>query len=247
MKLKAPVGIAALAFALLLLVSNSTLGQTTAARSGAAPQTAQAGVPGRPTVDQVLAEINLARADPAAYAEFLVAMRPRFQGNRYSQPGQPTIATNEGVAAVDEAIAYLRGLRPVPTVQMAKGLCHSASDHVLDVVNNDQMSHRGTDGSLPEDRINRYGTVTGSGQIAENIAYEAYSARDIVIGFIIDDGFAKRSHRLNVFSTDFTVIGIGVEGKDAVTSCVVTFAVGYTEKGTAPGKPTAVGMAPRKF
>lgn len=247
MKLKAPFGLATLAFALLLLVANSIFSQTTAARSGAGPVTAPVAAPGRPTVEQVLAEINLARANPAAYAEFLTALRPLFKGNLYTHPGQPTIATNEGVAALDEAIAYLRAQPSVPAVQMAKGMCHSASDHVLDVVNNDQMSHKGTDGSMPEDRIARYGTVTGNGQIAENIAYEAYSARDIVIGFIIDDGFARRSHRLNVFSTDFTVVGIGVEGKAAVTSCVVTFAAGYTEKGAASAKPTAVGMAPRKF
>jgi uncharacterized protein YkwD len=249
MKLKAPFGIAAFAFITFLLAPTPTLGQgAPAQRSGAATVAVNTVLPARPTADQVLAEINLARANPAAYADYLVAMRPAFKGSVYSEAGHPAIATNEGVAAVDEAIAYLRGQRPVPAVQMAKGMCHSASDHVLDVVNNDQMSHRGTDGSMPEDRIGRYGTVTGNGQIAENIAYDAYSARDVVIGFIIDDGFARRSHRLNIFSTDFTVIGVGVEGKASTTSCVVTFAAGYAEKGAATAKPTATaGLAPRKL
>jgi uncharacterized protein YkwD len=249
MKLRSPFGIAAFAFITFLLAPTPSLGQgTTAARSGANPVTGRATLPARPTAEQVLAEINLARANPAAYADYLVAMRPAFKGNVYTQAGHPAIATNEGVAAVDEAIAYLRGQPSVPAVQMAAGMCHSASDHVLDVVNNDQMSHRGTDGSMPEDRIGRYGTVTGNGQIAENIAYDAYSARDVVIGFIIDDGFARRSHRLNIFSTDFTVIGVGVEGKASTTSCVVTFAASYVEKGTTPGKSAATaGMAPKKF
>ena len=114
MKLKAPVGLATLAFAVLLLVSNATFGQTTAARSGAGPIAAPGAATGRPTVEQVLAEINLARSNPAAYAEYLTAMRPMFKGNLYSHPGQPTIATNEGVAALDEAIAFLRAQPSAP-------------------------------------------------------------------------------------------------------------------------------------
>lgn len=245
MKLKAPFGIAILTSITFLLAPAPTWGQAPA-KPGANTVMVKAVTPARPTADLVLAEINLARANPAAYADYLVAMRASFNGNRMTQPGQPAVMTNEGVAAVDEAIAYLRGLRPLPAMQMSAGMCHSANDHVLDVVNNDQTSHRGTDGSLPEDRIGRYGSVTGSGQIAENIAYDAYSARDVVIGFIIDDGFAKRSHRLNIFSTEFTVIGVGVEGKASTAStCVVTFAAGYAERS---GKPTAsTGMAPRKL
>lgn len=223
--------------AFLFLAAASALGQRPTYTPASAVNTAG------PTVDQVLAEINLARADPSAYAEHLVALRAAFKGNVMRQAGRPDLVTNEGVAVVDEAIAYLRKLRPMTPVKLAQGMCRSADDHALDVVNNQQMGHRGSDGSLPDQRLERYGRVTGNGAMAENIAYEAVSARDAVIGFIIDDGFPKRSHRLNIFSTEFTVIGVGVEFRaQAPATCVITFAEGFVEKTSASATPAA-----RKF
>ncbi len=61
----------------------------------------------------VLREMNLARTQPRRYAEFLEERRQYYRGRRFERPGEIAIITNEGVSAVDEAIAFLRRVEPV--------------------------------------------------------------------------------------------------------------------------------------
>ena len=58
-------------------------------------------------------ETNLVRRDPVAYAKHLEAMLPRFEGKKLERPGRPTLLTEEGAAAVREAIAALRARQPM--------------------------------------------------------------------------------------------------------------------------------------
>ena len=69
------------------------------------------------TVEDVFAEINAARTDPLALIHILSQWRSCFQGNLLCLPGKLKLGTNEGVAAVDEAIAFLRSTKPVPALQ----------------------------------------------------------------------------------------------------------------------------------
>lgn len=81
-----------------------------------------------------------------------------------------------------------------------------AKDHLSDLVKSGRSGHRGSDGSLPGDRISRYGTWSES--VGENIIYHSRRAREDVISLIIDDGVANRGHRKNIFRLDFHVIGV---------------------------------------
>ncbi|MEO6392033.1 MAG: CAP domain-containing protein [Pyrinomonadaceae bacterium] len=199
--------------------------------------------PGVPNPADILTEINLARANPAKYAAYLETMKKQFHGSTYQRPGRPGLTTNEGVAAVDEAIRFLKSAKPLPALKLSAGMSRGANDQATDMVRNQVTGHKGSDGSLPEDRCTRYGRLTGSQAVGENIAYEGLTAREVVEGYIVDDGTANRGHRRNVFSATYKFIGVGVgQSGNAEPIYVVMFAEGFTEKGPAPGKGrSAVG------
>ena len=146
-----------------------------------------------PVEQEVLDELNLARTNPKRYAEFLAEMTPYFNGKHLERPGQVILVTQEGVAAVEEAISFLRSTEPLATLRSSRGLSLAAKSHV-----NDQQSgavgHTGSDGSQPWDRMNRYGTWQD--KVAENISYGGYSTRGVVIQLIVDDGVPGRGPSL---------------------------------------------------
>jgi uncharacterized protein YkwD len=181
---------------------------------------------------EVLNEINLARTNPEQYLSFLEGQRPLYHGKRFERPGEIPIITQEGVAALDEAINYLRSAKPVPPLDPSTGLSRAASDHAKEQGHTGAMGHKGTNKSDPWDRMNRYGTWQR--RAAENIAYGSDKARDIVMQQVIDDGVHDRGHRTNLFDPDFHFVGIGCESHARYRNvCVIDFAEGYSEKSRA--------------
>ena len=177
---------------------------------------------------EVFEELNLARTQPKRYAEFLTEMRQHFNGKRLQRPGRPTLMTQEGVAAVNEAIRFLRSTEPLPALELSKGLSLAAQAHVKDQQDG-ALGHSGSEGSKPWNRMNQFGTWQG--EVAENIAYGAYSARGVVSQLIIDDGVPDRGHRENIFNPDFRYVGVacGPHARFA-RMCVMDFAVTYKEQ-----------------
>ena len=183
-----------------------------------------------PLENAVVYEINMARTAPKDYASFLEQYKKYYHKKLLKLPGQTPILTKEGVGAVVEAIRFLRSIKPLPPFYPSKGMSSGARDHVTDQGSSGSSQHRGSDGSQPWDRVNRYGTWEK--RIAENIAYGSDKARSIVMFLIIDDGVSSRGHRKNIFNPDFRVIGVAC-GQHATcrTVCVISFAGGYQEKG----------------
>ncbi len=183
----------------------------------------------------VLAEVNLARANPVKYAAYLEELKPFFKGNTFERPGAEAVETFEGPAAVDDAIGFLRATQPLPPLKVARGLCSGARDHVRDLLKSGSTGHRGSDGSFVEQRVGRYGSWRAD--IGENIAYDAATAREIVVNWIVDDGSAKRGHRKNLFNPKFGVAGIAAEGKAGPkATCVFTYADEYNDRAAGPKK-----------
>ncbi|MDJ0893380.1 MAG: CAP domain-containing protein [Gammaproteobacteria bacterium] len=181
----------------------------------------------------VLKEMNLARTEPRRYAEFLEERRRFFRGNRFERPGEIAIMTHEGVSAVDEAIAFLRRLKPVGALRPSQGMSRAARDHVQDQGPSGGSGHRGSNGSQMCDRSNRYGRWAG--KIGENISYGPSDARDVVLQLIVDDGIRARGHRDNIFDPEFKVVGVACGGHSKYRAmCVMTFAAGYDEAVSAP-------------
>ena len=196
---------------------------------GGNPVGATAGTATTVAQQEILRELNYARTNPRAYAREIENVRQYFRGNLYQEPGQPAIRTQEGIAAVDEAIRYLRSTGAVGSLSYSSGLEKAATDHVRDTGPKGIVSHTGSDGSTPRDRVERYGRWLIA--MGENIAYNPLpSARRIVMQLIIDDGVADRGHREAIFNPDYRLVGIAT-GSHKVYGfmCVQEFAGGFRE------------------
>lgn len=189
-------------------------------------------------------EINLVRSNPQQYAAYLEQSKKYYKGKDYQPPGKAArLTTVEGVSAVDEAIAALRATKPMPSFALSKGMTLAARDHVKDLGRTGNTGHKGTDGSSTEARCNRYGSFSNG--IGENIVYQTDSPREVVIGWLVDDGVASRGHRRNLLSANYRYIGVAVGDRtDFGSMCVLTFAGSYAEMLNAPGKNKT---AARKF
>jgi uncharacterized protein YkwD len=196
----------------------------------------------------VLQEMNQARTDPRAYASYLEAMRKYYKGKNYVPPTGRSSSTIEGVSGLDEAIKFLQTAKPLPPLQISKGMCMGAKDQSFDQSQSGAISHQGSDKSFSWDRVARYGEWKTP--VSENIAYDSGTARDIVINLIIDDGVPSRGHRNNIFNGSYIVTGVSCDKHPLFGGmCVCTFAGGFTEKSsqnkgaaTTTGQPASPGQ-----
>lgn len=166
----------------------------------------------------VLKWLNIARTEPLKMAAELEKMLPNFDAKTpmlYHIPGDPVgLLTNEGAAAVREAIAALKTVNGLPGNQkpgallFANGLLNSAQDHAQDQGSNGVFSHTGTDASTPWSRVAKYGTwkVTA----AENMGTGYNTGVDIVRQLLIDDGEPDRGHRKNILNPTLKNVGVAV-------------------------------------
>lgn len=171
----------------------------------------------------VLARINYARQHPQQYADELRRYRTWFRGNILYLPGdREGVLHDEGVAAVDEAIAFLERQAPLPPLDFVPLLALAASDHAAEQGPAGAVGHGSFDGSSPGMRVKRRG---GDIYVGENIAYGFADPDQIVRQFIVDDGVPDRGHRDAIFDRDYRFAGVGC-GPHTVYRhmCVVEFA-----------------------
>lgn len=162
---------------------------------------------------ELIAEMNLARTQPAAYAQ-IVATRGAAMRN--------------SPAAIEEAVRFLRKQRPIGALVQSPGLTQAALAHVLDTGPRGIKGHRGSDGSNCSKRAGRFGRWDV--RIGENIFYGRVSARDAIVALIIDEGVGDRYHRRNIFEKAFRYAG-GAAGQHAGYGAmfVTDFAAVYRE------------------
>ncbi len=177
-----------------------------------------------PYEGQVLAVLNAVRADPAGFAEQLRAFRGYFHGASYVLPGrQERNLTEEGVGAVDEAIAFLGRQRALHPMAPAGLLEAAAADHVSEQGAANSVGHGGEDGSSPGDRVRRRG---GGEYVAEVIEYGASDPVDAVRQLIVDDGVPDRGHRSILFDPSLRFAGVSCGAHPSYRSmCVIDFGV----------------------
>lgn len=156
---------------------------------------------------EIVTELNFARQHPRRYAERLRAYRRHFRGKIVHYPGKREgLRTEEGVAAVDEAIAFLRRQPPVPPLAPAPLLADAAAAHVAEQGPRGATGHLSKNGDDPRDRVRRHG---GGDYVAETITYGPPSAVEVVRQLIVDDDVPNRGHRRTVFAAEMRFVGIG--------------------------------------
>jgi uncharacterized protein YkwD len=198
---------------------------------------------GRAQAEQdLLTEINQARANPGTYATYLEKLKPLFKGKEYRAAGRPALTTEEGWAAVEEAIVFLRATKPLAPLNESAGLNLAALAHIKDQGGSGSTGHAGSNQSLIEQRVKPFGTWQGA--IGENLTYGNDSARERILTWLIDDGFASRGHRKRLLSTDYKVAGLACGPHPQFQAmCCLTLAGGFTELAPAKSdtKPTNNG------
>ena len=179
-------------------------------------------------------EVNKARANPQLYADYLEKLKPLFKGKDYTPKGAPNaFETQEGWAAVEDAIKFLRAAKPLPPFSTSTGLCLAAKSHVTEQSASGSTGHRGADRTMIEDRVKPYGSYEGG--IGENLSYGDQSARERVLTWLIDDGFATRGHRNRLMSDSYKSAGVCCgPHKEYGAMCVLTLAGNFTDSSTEP-------------
>ena len=156
--------------------------------------------------EQVLAGLNEARTDPAAYAAKLRQYRGYFEDMVVLLPGSDVgLRTREGVAAVDEAIAFLGRQAPLPPLQHLPQLDSAALELATDQAGNGAMGHIHSNGTDAKARIKK---ATGSGFMAEALSYGARDAEGVVRQLVVDDGVPSRPNRKILFDKKYRKVGI---------------------------------------
>lgn len=90
----------------------------------------------------------------------------------------------------------------MPELEWSDSLHSASRDHLVDIGNKGLLSHYGSDKSTYKERIERY--CQWGGSIYEAIDYGVHeTAKDVVIGWLVDDGNEKRTNRNNILGGDY--------------------------------------------
>lgn len=182
-----------------------------------------------PLEKEVFYELNRVRRNPRGYANYVKELLPYFDGNLLNYPGEISLVTQEGAAAVKECYDALLSAQPLDSLRPSRGLSMAARDHVEDQGETASTGHDGSDGSSPFDRMERYGAWLKTA--GENIDYGNQNARRIVLSLLIDDGVPSRGHRANILNPDFKAVGIACgPHKRYRYMCVMDLAGGFKAK-----------------
>jgi uncharacterized protein YkwD len=178
----------------------------------------------------LLSEINQARANPQVFASYLEKLKPLFKGREYKTETL-AVTTEEGWSAVEDAITFLRAAKPVGPLSTSDGLYLAAIAHVKDQSGSGATGHKtSSSGGLVEDRVKPFGNWQGG--IGENLSYGNESARDRLLTWLIDDGFASRGHRKRLMSADYKVAGLSCgPHPEYGTMCCLTLAGSFIDAG----------------
>ena len=136
----------------------------------------------------------------------------------------------EGDNVFKEAISFLKSIKPLKPLEWDQNLYSSAEEHVNDIGPKGLLLYQSSDGTEPEDRINKYCNYEALG---ENIDFGPNDAMGVIISLTLDDGEEQRPHRENLFKDDFNKIGIACgPHQTEFQMCVMDF--GYDENNNTP-------------
>lgn len=136
---------------------------------------------------KMIEEINLLRSNPKGYISYV-----RAYIEEYKKAGWDEATTKEEIETADELIAELEKLSPLSILKPNAKLHQVAVLHGKDMQKMEQVSHVGSDGMHPYQRIRK---ATGLKEANENLVGGAMSVRESVIMLLVDSGIFNRGHR----------------------------------------------------
>lgn len=168
-----------------------------------------------PLEEDVLAELNYARANPGRYARELEDLA--FSGAlRAEEP-----------RAVEDALDFLAAQPPLPPLRPHEGLAAAAAAHVRAQSRRGEEGH-GQAGALAA-RLRAEGVWAGL--TAENISYGYATPREVVRQLIIDSRVPGRGHRKTIFGRGWQAAGVACGPHPAHRAmCVIDFAGAFVER-----------------
>lgn len=182
----------------------------------------------QPKEREMIYEINRVRSNPNSYLPYLEPMLQQAKKNlknngkgtrnysittttSYSKGQQKKridttwhYSNEEEVKALSSLISDLKKLKPLSVLQPDSGIYLAVTKHAEDQLAQNNVTHIGSDGSRPWDRITKYSPEMrfGNENIAGNSALP--SPRDIVIQLLIDSGIPGYGHRYNLLDPQWT-------------------------------------------
>ena len=176
--------------------------------------------------------INKYRANPRELARHLEKLKKYLDKstNILSEPDKIQIQMVEGENVFNEAINFLKNLRPLQPLQWDDCLAQSAQEHVDDIGPKGLLLYQSSDGTEPEDRITKYGNYIES--LGENIDFGPNDEIGVIVSLTLDDGEEERPHRDNLFKNDYKKIGIACgPHQTEFQMCVMDLAYDFIPKG----------------
>ena len=128
--------------------------------------------------------------------------------------------------AAQEMIDILKTQKPLRALKWSNGLTSSCNDHVIDMYGK-TLAHKGTDGSQPWDRQERYGQWIGVS--GENLTGGMTNAQNIIASLLVDGTVPDRSHRWNILSPKFGAVGVKAGPEGAANNKVIV-CIDYASK-----------------
>jgi hypothetical protein len=157
---------------------------------------------------QLVEEINLARTNPAAYASKVQEYIPHFQDKILKMPDQRVaIKTQEGAAAYEECVNFLRSAEPTEAHVPSRGLTRIANDFLSGVQSVDPSQIGTIDMNAI---IDKYGSFQGN--FSRAMEFGGSTQEQVVINLLVSDGDKSRSQRDALLNPILKRVGVA-QGK----------------------------------
>lgn len=157
---------------------------------------------------QLVEEINSARTNPAGYASKVQEYIPYFQDKILKIPNSRVgIKTQEGVAAYEECVNYLRSAEPTEAHIPSRGLTRIANDFLSGVQSVDPSQIGTIDMNAI---IDKYGSFQGN--FSRAMEFGGSTPEQVVINLLVSDGDKSRSQRDALLNPILKRVGVS-QGK----------------------------------
>ncbi|MEU2432332.1 CAP domain-containing protein [Streptomyces sp. NPDC007861] len=131
------------------------------------------------------------------------ASKPAAPSTTAPKPTTPAAPASGAVARIVELVNSERSKAGCSPVTLNATLSKAAQAHSEDMASHKNMSHTGSDGSAPGDRITRAGYSWST--YGENVAYGYDTPESVMAGWMDSPG-----HRENILNCEFKEIGVGL-------------------------------------